>query len=208
MSKPLFLDYTKLAKTRYTDLFKNDEVFDAIITTITEVMNDYQNETLKLYDMFSVGKAENYGLDFIGNIVKQTRLLADFYQGVHFGFKGSYKSGTFGTVSDPDVGAEWYSLLSVSQNGGRLLTDDEYRNVIRARIISNNTACNTNDFINIVRLLSFSEVNSIDWNQHGVIRINITEDKYGLLSYFISKIGTSENILPIPLGYRLEQQYI
>ena len=65
MSKPLFLDYTKLAKTRYTDLFKNDEVFDAIVTTITEVMNDYQNETLKLYDMFSVGKAENYGLDFM-----------------------------------------------------------------------------------------------------------------------------------------------
>ena len=47
MSKPLFLDYTKLAKTRYTDLFKNDEVFDAIVTTITEVMNDYQNETSK-----------------------------------------------------------------------------------------------------------------------------------------------------------------
>ena len=205
---PEFLDYTKLAKTRYTDLFKNDEAFNAVVTTITEVLNDYQKETLALYRMLNVDRAENYGLDFIGGIVKQDRLLADFYQGLHFGFAGSYKSGTFGTVSSPDIGEKWFSMLSISQNGGRLLDDEEYRNVIKARIISNNSACRTNEFIRIVNLLSFSEQNTVDWKEHGVIKLSIVNDEKGLLSYFISRIGTSSNILPIPLGYRLEQTYI
>ena len=43
-----YLDYTSQARKRYTDLFKNDEAFDAVVTTITEVLNDYQREIIQL----------------------------------------------------------------------------------------------------------------------------------------------------------------
>lgn len=204
-----YIDYTERARTRYTDLFKRDEVFDALVSTVTEVLNDYQQEYLYLKEViFNIDKQVGYGLDYIGDRVKQPRLLTNFNQGIHFGFKGSYKSGTFGTVSDSEVGAPFYSVLSTNQGSGRVLNDVEYRNVIKAKIISNSTTCTPKDFLSIVNLISFSTQNSVDWRVHGVINLNIVEDKYGLLDYFISRVGTTDNILPIPLGYRIEQNYI
>lgn len=204
-----YIDYTERARTRYTDLFKRDEVFDALVCTVTEVLNDYQQEYLYLKEViFNIDKQVGYGLDYIGDRVKQPRLLTNFNQGVHFGFNGSYKSGTFGTVSDSEVGAPFYSVLSTNQGSGRVLNDVEYRNVIKAKIISNSTTCTPKDFLSIVNLISFSTQNSADWRVHGVINLNIIEDKYGLLDYFISRAGTTDNILPIPLGYRIEQNYI
>lgn len=204
-----FIDYTAQARSRYTDLFKRDEAFNAIITTITEVLNDYQLEIAELKrKLINIDLQEGYGLDFIGKIIKQDRILTDFNQAVHFGFKDSYMSDTFGSLSNPDVGGEWYSLLTPTEVGSRILNDEEYRRVIRARIISNNAHCRTNEIIQIVDLLSYSTQNTIEWETHGVIKLNIVEDQRGLLSYFISKIGTDSNIIPIPLGYRLEQNYI
>lgn len=204
-----YIDYVKLARTRYTDLFKNDLAFDALITTITSVLNDYQTENEYLFkNAFNIDIQKGYGLDFIGYLAKQSRLLTDFNQDIHFGFEGAYKSDTFGTVTDPSVGGYFYSALSSNNGSGKLLTDTEYRNVIRARIISNSSKGNTDQFLRIVNLLSFSQSNVVDWSDHGVINLNIVEDKYGLLSYFIGRIGTKDNILPIPLGYRLKQKYI
>lgn len=204
-----YLDYTSQARKRYTDLFKNDEAFDAVITTITEVLNDYQREIIQLKkQVLNIDLQQGYGLDFIGEIIKQKRLLTEFNQAIHFGFKDSYMSDTFGTLANPDVGGEWFSLLDTNQGSGRLLTDEEYRRVIRARIISNNTKCRPDEFMKIVDLLSYSTQNTVEWDKHGVIKLNIVEDKKGLLNYFISKIGTQDNILPIPLGYRLEQRVI
>lgn len=204
-----FIDFTALARSRYTDLFKNDEHFDALITSITEVLNDYQREYEELRKtIFNIDLQKGYGLDYIGERVKQKRLLTNFNQGIHFGFEGSYKSGTFGTVTDPEVGAVFYSTLSTNQGSGRVLNDTEYRNVIKARIISNSSKCTPKEFLSIVNLLTFSTQNSIDWSTHGVINLNIIEDRYGLLDYFISRVGTEDNILPIAAGYRVEQNYI
>lgn len=204
-----YIDYTKQARTRYTDLFKRDEAFDAIVTTITEVLNEYQQETIQLKkQVLNIDLQVGYGLDFIGVLVKQNRLLTDFNQAIHFGFKDSYMSDTFGTTSDLSVGGEWFSILDTNIGSGRLLTDEEYRRVIRARIISNNNTCKTDEFLRIVQLLSYSTQNTVEWSQHGIIQLNIVEDVKGLLSYFISRIGSRDNILPIPLGYRLEQRFI
>ena len=203
------IDYTSVARTRYTDLFKRDQAFDCLVTTITEVLKEYQEEYQWLVkNSLSVDLQSGSGLDFIGKIVNQKRLLTDFNQDVHFGFKDSYKSGTFGTVADPSVGAEWYSMFTMTQGGGRVLTDEEYRAVIKARIISRNTNCSTKDLISVINHLTFSNQNSVSWDKHGVINLNISEDDKGLLSYFLSKIDTQDNILPIPLGYRIEQRYV
>lgn len=204
-----FIDYVSLAKTRYTDLFKNDEAFDALIRTITTVLNDYQTENEYLFkNALNINTQKGYGLDFIGRLVKQSRLLTDFSQDIHFGFEGSYKSDTFGTITDPSVGGVFYSALSSSTGSGKLLTDVEYRNVIKARIISNSSKGNTNEFMKIANLLSFSTQNTVSFDEHGIINLSIIKDEYGLLSYFIGRIGTSDNILPIPMGYRLKQTYI
>lgn len=204
-----FIDYTKLARTRYTDLFKGDEVWDALITSQTEVINSYQQQYLDFVkNVFNIDNSFGKGLDFIGALVKQPRILVDFNQGVHFGFEGSYKSGTFGTVTDPSVGAPFFSKLTTNQVSGKVLSDEEYRRVIKARIIYNNSNCRTNEFLRIVELLSYSTQNSVSWDRHGVINLNIVEDGIGLLSYFISRTWSNDRILPIPLGYRLEQNYI
>ena len=198
------IDYTAQARSRYTDQFKNNLEFDALVTTFTDLLNEYQSQYLIFKDrIFDINYQQGSGLDTIGNIVGQSRTLADFNQGIHFGFEGSYKSGTFGSNADPNVGAEWFSSLIPSQGSGRILTDEEYRNVIRARIIYNKTTCKTDDFLEVLNLLTFSTTNSVEWTQHGNILVNISNDVKGLASYFISKIGVEGNIFPVPLGYRV-----
>lgn len=198
------IDYTQQARSRYTDQFKNNLEFDAIVSTFTDLLNVYQNQYLIFKDrILDIDYQQGSGLDTIGNIVGQSRTLVDFNQDVHFGFDGAYKSDTFGDSTNPLVGSEWFSSLSPSAGSGRILTDEEYRNVIRARIIYNKTTCKTDDFLEILNLLTFTTTNSVDWNQHGNILVNISQDVKGLASYFISKIGVEGNIFPVPLGYRV-----
>ena len=199
------IDYTSVARTRYTDLFKNSQEFDALVTTFTDVLKEYQDQYIIFKDrVLDLDYQFGAGLDVIGSIVGQSRTLVDFNDSVHFGFAGSYRSGTFGTEADSNIGAEWYSTLSATAGSGRIMSDLEYKNVIKARIIYNKTTCSTNDFLEILNLLTFSTTNSVQWSEHGNINVNLSNDVYGLASYFLSKIDVQGvQIFPVPLGYRV-----
>lgn len=194
------IDYKARAKTRYTDLF-NTAVFDAIVQTLMEHKQNRQVEYKQIADlMFDIDAVTGRNLDQIGKLIGQSRELVDFIDRPYFGFEGARFAEAF------DVG-EWYSIYKHSLGGLRVLSDSEYRRLIKARIIKNHTNCSRNDFLKILNLLSGNELSTVEVLAHGVIKITVVDDDSGMASYFLSKWREQQSLMPVPLGYRISVQY-
>lgn len=141
------VDYLEIARGRYTDLFQDDPIFDALVATLVEYKMKVQKEHIELADtILDIEKSVGANLDLIGSIVGQSRILVDYYSKPYFGFEGNPRAEPF------DKGL-WYSLFTSDSGDSRSLTDEEYRRVIKARILRNKTNGNRADFIAIMDLL-------------------------------------------------------
>ena len=150
----------------------------------------------------NIDAAEKWHLDFIGSLVGQKRLLVGYNAEAYFGYKNSYKSETFGSSLDPAVGGYWNSRSYFNTASARRLNDEEYRRIIKARVIFNQSNCNSNELLEIINLITNRTDNSSRTAGHGLIEIG-TKDETGLLSYFIDRVDLEDNILPIAAGVRV-----
>jgi hypothetical protein len=138
----------------------------------------------------------------IGGIVGQPRFLSDFNTEPYFGYEGSYQSKSFGSPTDPSVGGYWNSRSYFNTSTARQLTDSEYRRLIKARAIYNQSNCTANDLLEVVNLVTDSENNTIQILRHGLIQIT-TDDTTGILSYFVDRLYLEDNLLPVAAGVRV-----
>ena len=74
-------------------------------------------------------------------------------------------------------------------------------------MIFNSSNCSANDLLEVINLLTGRSDNSTQIRQHGLIRIK-SLDTTGILSYFIDKIDSTDNILPVAAGVRVILEYI
>lgn len=198
------IDYQAETKSLVTSIFKESPIFLGLLESIVAPYEDQQNDFIWYGEhLLDIDSAEKSQLDLIGRIVGQSRILVSFNTEPYFGFEGAYQAETFGTLSDQNVGGLWNSFGYYNASTSRLLTDEEYRRIIKARIIKNNTNCNTNDLIEVLNLLTGNNKATVSSQQHGLIQI-IVDDPVGMVSYFIDRIGTLDDILPIAVGVRVE----
>lgn len=195
------LDYLNLAKSRYTDQHRFDPAFVRIVEAIVEHREKRQAEYIKFAEEFlDIDKAQGKALDLIGSIVGQKRELANFINKPYFGFQGARLAEAL------DVGY-WYNSSNPPKGELRILNDEEYRRVIKARIIKNRTNNNRDDLLLIMNYLTGNSNTQIEEVRHGVIKLVITNDDVGLASYFLNKRFEKDALIPIPLGYRLGTEY-
>jgi Protein of unknown function (DUF2612). len=198
------IDYQAETKALVTSIFKDSPIFLGLLESIVAAYEDQQNDFIWYGEhLLDIDSAENSQLDLIGRIVGQSRILVSFNTEPYFGFEGAYQAETFGTAIDPNVGGLWNSYGYYNAATSRLLTDEEYKRIIKARIIKNNTNCKTNDLIEVINLLAGNSSATVTVQTHGLIQI-IVDDPIGMVSYFIDKIGTLDDILPIAVGVRVE----
>ena len=181
-------------------LFVESENLKKIIEVILNQYQIDQEKYLWLIDnILNLEIAEKYHLDFIGQLVGQDRFLVNFNQEKYFGFLGSYQSETLGTLSDESVGGYWNSVDNFISSSARRLNDEEYKRIIKARIIYNNSNCLINDLVNVVNLITNRTDNRISLVKHGQLVIK-SNDESGLLTYFFDRLELEDNILPITYG--------
>lgn len=199
------IDYVAEAKSRCTSIFKDSPLYHALVDSIISAYQDQQNDFILFSEnLLNIDFAERSQLDFIGRIVGQPRLLVSFNTEPYFGFFGSYQSETFGTDADPSVGGIWNSYDNFIASTARRLTDEEYRRIIKARIISNNSNCCVDDLIEVVNLLTNTNTATVSLISHGSIGIS-ADDTSGFLAYFVDRIGQDDELLPIAAGVSLSQ---
>ena len=181
-------------------LFVESENLKKVIEVILNQYQIDQEKYLWLIDnILNLEIAEKYHLDFIGQLVGQDRFLVNFNQEKYFGFLGSYQSETLGTLSDESVGGYWNSVDNFISSSARRLNDEEYKRIIKARIIYNNSNCLMNDLVSVVNLITNRTDNRISLVKHGQLAIKST-DESGLLTYFFDRLELEDNILPITYG--------
>ena len=190
-------DYKTIARSRLTDRHRSDEAFLAILDTLIELKEERQREYLSLADTFlDIDKSTGKNLDVIGRLIGEERTLVNFIDRSYFGFLGARLSEAY------DVGY-WYSLYRNKYGTLRTLTDEEYRRVLKARVVKNSSDNNRNSFIEVLNILSGNNNSSIfESYNNAAITVNV-EDVDGLVSYYLSKYKSDRNLIPVPLGRRL-----
>lgn len=203
MNTPVSLDYFSEYLDLEPSLFRESDNLHRLLQAVFSVMETQQQDFLWLsQNILNIDVAEGAHLDFIGGIVGQSRLLSDFNTEPYFGFERSYQSETFGVSNDPSVGGYWNSRSYFNTATSRKLTDEEYRRILKARVIYNQSNCISQDLIEVVNLITNRSDNTVQILEHGLIRLG-SGDTTGLLAYFVDKLDTISNILPIAAGVRL-----
>ena len=201
----LIVNYFTQNEEVIPSVFRESDNFKTLISTILQVLMNQQYDLVWLsQNLLNVDLAVSTHLDLIGGIVGQNRFLVDFNTENYFGFQGSYNSDTFGSKADPRVGGYWRSRSHFNKTTARRLNDDEYRRIIKARAIYNQSFCTADELVEVVNLITGRNDNRVQLIKHGLIKIS-TSDKTGLLSYFTDRFnsGTVDNILPIAAGVRI-----
>ena len=195
-------DYKTIARSRLTDRHRSDESFLAILDTLIELKEERQREYLSLADTFlDIDKSTGKNLDVIGRLIGEERTLVNFIDRSYFGFLGARLSESY------DIGY-WYSLYKNKYGTLRTLTDEEYRRVLKARVVKNSSDNNRNSFIEVLNILSGNTNSSVIESQNNTaITVNV-EDTDGLVSYYLSKYKNDRNLIPVPLGRRLNVNHV
>lgn len=190
-------DYKTLAHSRLTDRHRSDETFLAILDTLVEIKTQRQQQYLNIADTFlDIDKSEGKNLDLIGKLIGEERTLVNFIDRSYFGFLGARLSESY------DIGY-WYSLYKNKYGTLRTLTDEEYRRVLKARVVKNSSDNNRNTFITVLNiLLDNKSAVVVESDNNKAIEVRI-KDLDGLASYYLSKYKSDTNLIPIPLGRRL-----
>lgn len=204
-----FIDYTELARTRYTDQFKDNLEFVALVETFTDVLNQYQNGLIDFSNNFlNIDGSSGVGLDAIGVVVGQPRELVRFETKPYFGFEGARNAETYGTLVNPAIGGYWYSINNYEAGSTRILTDEEYRRVIRARIEFNRSDTTRNSLLRVMNYLTNSSTTTVTDLRHGVVSVTLVESESELASYFIDRRRLKDTLIPIPLGTKVIVNYV
>lgn len=194
------IDYLEKARSRYTDQHSDDPVFDRIIQAMIDQVAYNQGVVSDLEALlFDIDLSEGALLDLIGYMVGQDRVIQG--DGEYFGFLEDFSSLGFSSISDPELGGYWYSLSGGIRGGTITLAEDPvYRRLIKARIIFNNNLATPETLLRIVNLLTNTTTSTLTEDNNGNLVIRVESDNEGLLTYFLSLLGTERSLIPIPLG--------
>lgn len=194
-------DYKTIARSRLTDRHRSDDTFLAILDTLIELKEERQREYLAIADTFlDIDKSTGKNLDLIGKLIGEERTLVNFIDRVYFGFLGARLAEAY------DFGY-WYSLYKNKYGTLRTLTDEEYRRVLKARVIKNSSNNGRNSFLEVLNMLSNNQASVVmEGLDNTAISVEV-EDYDGLVSYYLSKYKNDMNLIPIPLGRRLNVIY-
>ena len=190
-------DYKTIARSRLTDRHRSDEPFLAILDTLIELKEERQREYLSLAENFlDIDKSTGKNLDVIGKLIGEERTLVNFIDRSYFGFLGA-------RLAEPYDFGYWYSLYKNKYGTLRTLTDEEYRRVLKARVIKNSSDNSRESFLEILNTLSNNKFSVITESlDNSAILVEI-EDYDGLVSYYLSKYKSDRNLIPIPMGRRI-----
>lgn len=191
--------YLETARSRVTEQFKNKPVFDKYIQLLLSGHIELQDVMKDVMQLRSIDTAVGAQLDVIGEIVGRPRGLITSDVFYYFGFDGEPRAETFGSTTDPTVGGPWYSLgapLGVS----RPPSDEEYRLIIKAKIIKNRTLATPEDVIDAYKFLFGASKVIIEEQSPGNVRIGIGKILNNVERGLLFDYGGTGGLFPKPAG--------
>lgn len=199
-------DYLAVARSRVTELFKDKPIFDRYLQILIDENVELQNVFKDLMQKRSIDTATGEQLDIIGRIVGQPRQLIDTALIEYFAFQGYPGAMPYGDLDDTSLGGLYYDLNSPLA-GNTLLSDEQYRLFIKAKIIKNTTYVTPNQFLDFVSFVFGIGVNNVvaEGNAEFTIMLgkNLSSFERVLLNYVSYAEGYPSRFVPKPIGVRI-----
>lgn len=192
-------DYVNQARGLITEQFKGLPIMDKYLRLILSGILDAQDVVEQIQQQRSIDTAVGAQLDVIGDIVGQPRGLIFSTIFKYFGFLGAVSGDKYGSLTDPTVGSPWYSIDGPS-GISREPSDEEYRLIIKAKIIKNRTLSRSEDVIAAYQFLFKTGKITIDQLGPASVRVGIGKILSTVERGLLFNLGGTGNLLPKTAG--------
>ena len=193
------INYEEQALSRVAQQFQNLERFEAVIKLYAEIAQDLEADIKNLFDLSDIDKMGGKNLDVIGEIVGQPRVLvnADFVE--FFGYEGAPNAQSYGDLNNDATGGRYRSLQE-AEAGNIKVSDPEYRILIKARILKNNSNCTPEEVLESLRLLFSTEYASISEGRMSMT-LGVGKDIGATEEYLLKEY----DLIPRASGIRIDE---
>lgn len=199
-------EYLEVARSRVTEQFKGADIFDRYLQLLLGGKIEIQNVLQDLMQLRSIDTATGAQLDIIGDIVGQPRELIDTALLTFFAFQGYPNAQSYGDLNDSKIGGYYYDLRNPLA-GNTLLTDEQYRIFIKAKIIKNNTNVTPDQFIDFMKFVFGVEISTViaEGNAEFTVMLGrqLSSFERVLLTYTSNSAGYPSRFVPKPIGVRI-----
>ncbi|AMR57644.1 hypothetical protein vB_PsyM_KIL3b_0077 [Pseudomonas phage vB_PsyM_KIL3b] len=192
-------EFLNVARSRVTEQFKNKLNYDKYLQLLLSGKIELQKVVKDTMQLRSLDTATGAQLDTIGEIVGRPRgtVTSDIFY--YFGFEGSKNGLPFSSTTDATVGGQWYSIdapLGIS----RPPSDDEYRIILKSKIIKNRTLATPEDVITAYKFLFGASKVTIEERSPAEVRIGIGKILNNVERGLLFDLGGAGQLLPKPAG--------
>jgi hypothetical protein len=200
------VDYLAEARGRVTELLNGKPIFDRYLQLILSEKQTLQLVFQDLMQKRSIDTATGKQLDIIGDIVGQPRELIDTALLTYFAYLGYSNAASFGDLNNTVAGGAYYDLNN-PLSGNTLLSDEQYRLFIKAKVIKNNTNVTPNQLLGFMQFVFGTDINLIVAEGGGeftllVGRLLSSFEKV-LLNYISYSSGYPSRFVPKPIGVKV-----
>jgi hypothetical protein len=193
------VEFLNVARSRVTEQFKDKRIYDKYLQMLLSGKVELQNVIKDTMQLRSIDTAVGVQLDVIGEIVGRSRGLVTSEIFTYFGFDGALQADSFSSTTDPTVGGQWYSL-NAPVGISREPSDDEYRLILKAKIIKNRTMARPEDVISAYKFLFGASQVTIEEISPAEVRIGIGKILNNVERGLLFDLGGAGQLLPKPAG--------
>lgn len=193
------VEFLNVARSRVTEQFKNKRIYDKYLQMLLSGKVELQEVIKDTMQLRSIDTATGVQLDVIGEIVGRPRGLVTSEIFNYFGFEGALQGESFSSTTDPTVGGQWYSL-DAPTGISRAPSDDEYRLILKAKIIKNRTLARPEDVISAYKFLFGASQVTIEEIAPAQVRIGIGKILNNVERGLLFDLGGAGQLLPKPVG--------
>jgi len=194
------IDHLVLAESRLATQFTEAVNLIGYLKALLVEANNLEDVFTSLLTDRWIDTSVGEQLDILGDIVGQPRILIDATQLFYFGFDPDPGAESLGDINNPGVGGR-FRAIGEPTTGDRPLTDEEYRQFIRIRIVKNSitpTMLAMQEFFQ--DLLDTPNINIIDGNMIYIVQIGkmLTSNE----KVFLTTATVIPKVAAVGVGYQ------
>ena len=199
-------EYLEVARSRVTEQFVGADIFDRYLQLLLGGKIELQQVFQDLMQKRSIDTATGAQLDIIGDIVGQPRELIDTALLTFFAFVGYPDAQSYGDLTNSSLGGPYYDINNPLA-GNTLLTDEQYRLFIKAKIIKNSTNVTPTQFIQFMQFIFGINLSLVvaegDAEFTVMLGRELSSFEKVLLTYTSHSSGYPSRFIPKPIGVKV-----
>lgn len=195
------IDHQIIGRSRVATQYTESLKFLAYIRALLESSDEIEEVLQKVAEQTDIDLAEGVNLDVIGEIVGISRIIPQSLQLAFFGFQHNAAALVFGEEGFPELGGRFYEEGD-EYIATTVLSDFEYRLLIRAKIVRNHGRGTNEDVL--AGLQYMFDTSRVVTHDPGGMTIGVAIGRP--LTYLQKVLVSDFDILSRPAGVRISQK--